>query len=247
MSAFSFAHPDQGVERLAQGLFHRRPEGGRVAQTFLRLQDARRSNQHLERYRVRQLQIPRQPVQLPRIGLGQRRVQLHLAGPTAVGGVQSHLDREPAARDAPIDLVPKTRFERFQFARKVNGNLALPPVHRAELDGDLEAVLSALAAAVTRHRFHECGDYGERTWGRRTFFGRWQAGRRAGCVQRSSSLLNQGLKSFIWVFPIRPWPPPALRPCRRDPRDSRLRPWPWLASAPAGLPPRWRAAIRAAG
>ena len=53
-----------------------------------------------------------------------------------------------------VDGVADLRFEHFQFARQVHGNLGLPAVDRAQLDGDFEAVLRAFAATVARHGFH---------------------------------------------------------------------------------------------
>jgi len=61
---------------------------------------------------------------------------------------------DAAAGDPGIDGVAHLRFEHFELARQVHGNFRLAAVHGAQLDGDLETVAGALAAAVAGHGFH---------------------------------------------------------------------------------------------
>src|SRR5476649_3095266 len=62
--------------------------------------------------------------------------------------------RHAPARDLRVDGVAHLRLEQLQLARQVHGDLRLPAVDRAQLDGDLETVPRAFAATVTRHGFH---------------------------------------------------------------------------------------------
>jgi hypothetical protein len=54
----------------------------------------------------------------------------------------------------PIDLVPNLRLQHLQFSRQGYRNLALFPVYRTNFNGNLETVLGAFAAPITRHGFH---------------------------------------------------------------------------------------------
>ena len=72
----------------------------------------------------------------------------------ARAGVQRHAHGEASARDVAVDGVADLRFEHFHLARQIHGDFGLLAVHRAEFDGDFEAVLRAFAAPVTRHGFH---------------------------------------------------------------------------------------------
>ena len=53
-----------------------------------------------------------------------------------------------------MDDLAQRRFQQFQFARQRHRNLGLLAVHGTQFHRDLEAVLGALAAAITRHGFH---------------------------------------------------------------------------------------------
>src|SRR5439155_26716780 len=69
-------------------------------------------------------------------------------------GVQAHSYVQATPRNMPVDFIPNLRLQHLHLARECDENLALFPIHGTELDGDLEAVLGAFAAPVSRHRFH---------------------------------------------------------------------------------------------
>src|SRR5258707_756170 len=69
-------------------------------------------------------------------------------------GMQADAHTEPAPCDIAIDEVANLRLEHLHLAREVHRDFALLAVHRTEFHGDLEAILGAIPAPITRHRFH---------------------------------------------------------------------------------------------
>ena len=151
MRPFPLAHLDHLGQSLLERLFHRRPEILVHCQLLIGLEHPRRPGQLVQRHRARQLELLGQARELPRIGLGQRHVQMHPRRGLAGARVQGHPRRQPAPRNAPVDHVADLRFEQLHLARQVHGDFGLLAVDRAELDGDLEAVLGAIPAPITRH------------------------------------------------------------------------------------------------
>ena len=62
------------------------------------------------------------------------------------------------ARHATIDGIAHLRLDHIQLARERDRDLGLLAVHGGQFHRDLEAVLRALAATVTRHGFHRAHD-----------------------------------------------------------------------------------------
>jgi len=85
---------------------------------------------------------------------------VHPGGKFARAGVQTDPDGQPSARNVLVDQIADLRLQHLHLARQVDRNLALLPIDGADLDRDLEAVLGAIAAPITRHRFHP-RDYGK--------------------------------------------------------------------------------------
>jgi hypothetical protein len=58
------------------------------------------------------------------------------------------------ARHAAVDFIAQLRFEHFQFAGQIDGDLGLLAVDRADLHRHFASALRALAASVAGHGFH---------------------------------------------------------------------------------------------
>ena len=97
------------------------------------------------------VELAGETVQFASVGFGEGNIQVHARRQFARAGVQANANRETPAGDEAVNQIANLRFEHFHLARQVHGNLALLAVHRAELDGDLETVLGAISAPITRH------------------------------------------------------------------------------------------------
>ena len=68
--------------------------------------------------------------------------------------MQTDPDVQTTARDVPINNIANLSLQHFHLPGQGNENLTLFPIDGAKLDGDLEAVLRAFTAPISRHRFH---------------------------------------------------------------------------------------------
>jgi len=68
--------------------------------------------------------------------------------------VKADPNSQSTARDVLVDDVADLGLEHFHFPGQIDGNLALLTVHRTEFDRDLKAILGAIPAPISRHRFH---------------------------------------------------------------------------------------------
>src|SRR5882672_712089 len=72
----------------------------------------------------------------------------------AFAGMKADADRQTTAGDVPVDDVADLRLEHFHFAGQIDGNFALLTVHGTQFHRNFKAVLGAIPAPISRHRFH---------------------------------------------------------------------------------------------
>lgn len=142
----------------------------------------------IEREVILDLQLLRQLPQLARIGLGERGVDADARGFLALTGVQGDAGGHAAPGNLAVHLIADLRLQDFEFTGKVDGDLALLAVDRAEFHRDFETVLGTFTPTIASHRFHARWEYEELRNGRRTIFIRSNQGQHL--VTKSFLCLN---------------------------------------------------------
>jgi len=153
MAALAFAHFHERGESFIQGFLDGGPEILFFGDLFVGLENAGRADEVVERDFAGEFQLLGEFVQFPRVRLGERDVQVH-AGSRVATGMQSDPRGQASAGDVAIDGIAHLRFEHLHLPGEIDGNFALFAVHGAQLDCDLETILRAVPAAVSRHRLH---------------------------------------------------------------------------------------------
>ena len=148
------AHLHQHRQGKLQRLVHGRPERLGIAYFVIGFKHARCADQMIERQVVLDLQLLRQLPQLARVGLGERGVDADARGFLALAGVQGDAGGHAAPGNLAVHLIADLRLQDFEFTGKVDGDLALLAVDRAEFDRDFETVLGTFTPTIASHRFH---------------------------------------------------------------------------------------------